>query len=340
MPLTKDALIAKLKDAGIAFDVFEHPPVMTVEAQVDALPGNPKTVLKNLFIKDKKHRCYIITALPETKIDLQVLSARLGVGKGGVRMAPEELLQAVLQVPLGSVTPLAVANPEAAPVVLLLDSRVRQQQQVFVHPLVNTASLAMTPEALEQALRLLGREPLYVDLEADPKIDRDNPPDLKAISDAAKPPPQALPEAPAAPAAPAAAAGAPAPAAAAAAAPAPAAAKPAAAPAKDTKKAAKASGGGKAAAGKGAAAAAVTTASLTEVGPRVDELLRTAVAVLLGSGTTPEDAVSSGRVDAYGMARLRADVEMQMSSLKNAAYAAGYVAGKGEVVAHAERRYV
>ncbi len=43
--------------------------------------------------------------------------------------------------------------------------------------------------------RAVGREPLWVDLEADPKIDRDNPPDLKAISDAAKPPAAALPPA-------------------------------------------------------------------------------------------------------------------------------------------------
>ncbi len=50
--------------------------------------------------------------------------------------------------------------------------------------------------------------------------------------------------------------------------------------------------------------------------------------------------MAEGRVDAYALARLRADLEMQLSSLKNAAYAAGYVAGKGEVVAHAERRYV
>ncbi|GIL98787.1 hypothetical protein Vretimale_3978 [Volvox reticuliferus] len=191
MALTKDDIIVKLKDAGVPFDIYEHPPVMTVEAQVNALPGNPNTVLKNLFLKDKKHRCYIITALANTKIDLQVLSARLGVGKSGTRMAPEELVTSVLQVPLGSVTPLAVANPEAANVVLLLDAKILDHEHVsadggvvYVHPLVNTASLALTPGALAAAIRALGREPVFVDLEADPKIDRDNPPDLKALADA------------------------------------------------------------------------------------------------------------------------------------------------------------
>ncbi len=74
--------------------------------------------------------------------------------------------------------------------------------------------------------------------------------------------------------------------------------------------------------------------------PRVEELLRATCAALLGEGAaTPAEATASGRVDGYAMARLRADVEMQLSSLKNAAYAAGYVAGKGEMVARAERRY-
>ena len=38
--------------------------------------------------------------------------------------------------------------------------------------------------------RSIGREPVYVDLEADPKIDKDNPPDLKQYADAVEPPPK------------------------------------------------------------------------------------------------------------------------------------------------------
>lgn len=75
------------------------------------------------------------------------------MGKGGLRFAPEELLDEVLKVPPGSVTPLAVAQPEAAKVVLLLDQRVKDQSKVIVHPLVNTCSLVMAPAALEAALR-------------------------------------------------------------------------------------------------------------------------------------------------------------------------------------------
>lgn len=79
-------------------------------------------------LQDKKNRLYIISAAPSTKVDLAgkvyrllawlvtwdsgnartqtlaldaltaVISARLGTGKGGVRFAPEELMQEVLKV--------------------------------------------------------------------------------------------------------------------------------------------------------------------------------------------------------------------------------------------------
>ena len=43
--------------------------------------------------------------------------------------------------------------------------------------------------------------------------------------------------------------------------------------------------------------------------------------------------------DPYILSRLRDDIDMQLSSLKNASYAIGYIAGKGEVAASADRRF-
>ena len=45
--------------------------------------------------------------------------------------------------------------------------------------------LTSTPLALS-SYRCFGREPVYVDFEVEPKIDRDNPPDLKGYADAAE----------------------------------------------------------------------------------------------------------------------------------------------------------
>ncbi|KAK9162206.1 hypothetical protein Syun_003108 [Stephania yunnanensis] len=83
-----------------------------------------------------------------------VLSQRLGLGKGGIRMAPEEALQEILQVPLGCVTPFALINDSAKDVSLLLDQGFKAQEHCFFHPLSN---------------------------DANPAVGKDQPPDLAAL---------------------------------------------------------------------------------------------------------------------------------------------------------------
>lgn len=187
MSLTSDNIYAELTSLGVDYDVYEHEAVLTVEAQAAAVAGNDGSVTKNLFLRDKKNRLYVITAAIETKVDLKVLSARLGVGKGGLRFAPENLLETVLQVPNGCVTPLSACQPSASCVVLLLDRKLKGLERVLVHPLTNTATLSIPPSGLDAILRSHDREPIYVDLEASPPINKDNPPDLKEYADQAQP---------------------------------------------------------------------------------------------------------------------------------------------------------
>ncbi|CAK7347004.1 unnamed protein product [Dovyalis caffra] len=104
MGFTKDQLLARLKELQIDFSQYEHPTVLTVEAQAKYVGDKGGGLSKNLFLK------------------------RLGLGKGGIRMAPEEALGEILQF-----------------------------------------------------LKSIGRDPSYVDLEANPTVGKDQPPDLAAF---------------------------------------------------------------------------------------------------------------------------------------------------------------
>jgi hypothetical protein len=214
-------------------------------------------------------------------------------------------LTPVLGVAPGAATPLALAHPPAAGVVLLLDSRLRGEARLFVHPGVNTASTALPPAQLEAFLRRLGREPTYVDLEAAPRIDKDNPPDLKHVADGAAP--MVAPDDGAA---------APAPAA-----PAPSKADKkkaaASAAAAAALKAGRAAGGG--GGGGGAARRQLDVNGVTEV------VVGLAAARLAGAG--------AGAGDGEVLRRLTADVAMELNALRNAAYAAGFQAARGAAVA-------
>ncbi|KAG6591900.1 hypothetical protein SDJN03_14246, partial [Cucurbita argyrosperma subsp. sororia] len=78
--VTREELLSLLQELQIDFSRYEHPAVLAVEAQ------------------DKKNRYYIDSASADTKIFLKVLSARLGLGKGGLRMASEETLDKKLKI--------------------------------------------------------------------------------------------------------------------------------------------------------------------------------------------------------------------------------------------------
>ncbi|KAF2291409.1 hypothetical protein GH714_023750 [Hevea brasiliensis] len=112
---------------------------------------------------------------------LTVLSQRLGLGKGGIRMAPEEALGEILQVPLGCVTPFALVNESARHVSLLLDKGFRTQEHCFFHPLSNDMSISLHANDLDKFLKSVGREATFVDLEANPPVGKDQPPDLAAF---------------------------------------------------------------------------------------------------------------------------------------------------------------
>ncbi|KAK1302222.1 hypothetical protein QJS10_CPB12g01665 [Acorus calamus] len=181
MGYTKDQLLTRLQDLQIDFGRYDHPTVMTVDAQAKYVGHLGGGLSKNLFLKDKKHRFYVISALASTNVDLKVLSQRLGLGKGGLRMAPEEALQEILQVPLGCVTPFALVNESARDVSLLLDQGFKNQKFCFFHPLSNDVTISLSAHDLDKFLTSIGRQSSYVDLEATPLVGKDQPPDLAIL---------------------------------------------------------------------------------------------------------------------------------------------------------------
>lgn len=178
MGYTKDQLLAHLQKLKIDFTCYDHPVVLTVEEQAKHVGHLGGALSKNLLLKDKKHRLYVISALAGTKVDMKILSQRLGLGKGGLRMAPEENLLEVLQVPLGCVTPFALINESASAVSLLLDQGFKSKQSCYFHPLTNDVTIALSSSNLDKFLISIGKQPTYVDLEAAPAVGKDNPPDL------------------------------------------------------------------------------------------------------------------------------------------------------------------
>lgn len=147
MPLSSDALLAQLDEWGLAYVLHEHVALRTVDEakQVEAninVPGENALRVKNLYLRDKKKRNYLVTLEQDRKIDLKELGAELGVGKLSFGSA-ERLMQNLGVLP-GAVTPLSMINGVQHEVTFYMDAEAQEVDVIYMHPLVNTRTVGMT----------------------------------------------------------------------------------------------------------------------------------------------------------------------------------------------------
>ncbi|MHB2168342.1 prolyl-tRNA synthetase associated domain-containing protein [Alsobacter sp. R-9] len=164
-PRTPDDLFAALDSLGIAHETQHHPAVFTVEESKRLRGVLPGAHVKNLFVKDKKSRLFLISAVEDTRIDLKKVHELIG-GSGRVSFGSAELLREVLGVEPGSVTPFAAINDTAGRATVILDERLMAHDRINVHPLVNTMTTGVHRDDLVRFLRWTGHEPVVVALES------------------------------------------------------------------------------------------------------------------------------------------------------------------------------
>jgi len=162
MSATSDELLQHLASLGIKTTTTQHDAVFTVE-QARALRGEiPGGHCKNLFLKDKKGALWLVVCLEDALIDLKGLPARIGSAR--ISFGNADLLREVLGVDPGSVTPLALINDAACRVNVVLDEKMMACDVVSYHPLVNTATVTLTPDDLLKFISDCGHEPQIITL--------------------------------------------------------------------------------------------------------------------------------------------------------------------------------
>lgn len=156
---------AILDELDIKFDLIYHEEVFTVEAMMVHLEKISGQVCKNLFVKDKKKkRLWLIVAKHDRQVNLNIIAKKLNVS-GGFRFANEEILFEKLGVRQGCVTPLAVLNDKQCDVTVILDSILisNSEENIYCHPMVNSASVGIKSSKFLQFLRHVKHDPIIVD---------------------------------------------------------------------------------------------------------------------------------------------------------------------------------
>jgi Ala-tRNA(Pro) deacylase len=159
----RDRLLAWMADQGIEHVTHDHPAVFRVEEGLELKAALPGAHTKNLFLKDKKGRLWLISARQDTVIDLK--RAPAAIGSDRLSFGNETLMWETLGVRPGSVTALGLINDLDRRVTFVLDRRLWDADTVNFHPLTNTATTTLDQAAFRRVLALLEREPLVVDFE-------------------------------------------------------------------------------------------------------------------------------------------------------------------------------
>jgi Ala-tRNA(Pro) deacylase len=160
----RDRLLDWMAEHGIDHLTHDHPAVFRVEEGLELKAAMPGAHTKNLFLKDKKGRLWLISARQDTVIDLKRAPSLIGSDR--LSFGNEVLMWETLGVRPGSVTALGLINDLDRRVGFVLDRRLWEADIINFHPLTNTATTALDQTAFRRVLVLLGRDPLVVDFEA------------------------------------------------------------------------------------------------------------------------------------------------------------------------------
>jgi Ala-tRNA(Pro) deacylase len=164
MPATPEDLFAFLARLAIPTETVEHPAVFTVEESTALRGDMPGGHTKNLFVKDKKRRLFLLALGAAASVDLKRVHEKIG-GQGRVSFGSAELLEQVWGVRPGSVTPFGAINDRDLRVTVVLDAAMMAHERLNFHPLVNTRTTGLASADLVKFLRATGHEPLTVALE-------------------------------------------------------------------------------------------------------------------------------------------------------------------------------
>jgi len=163
MPVSPQDLLAYLTDLGIETATVEHPALHTVEDS-QAMRGDiPGGHTKNLFVKDKKSRLFLLVLEEDGVVDLKRVHEKIGA-QGRVSFGSGDLLEEVWGVRPGAVTPFGAINDRQGRVTVVLDEAMMRRERLNFHPLVNTRTTGLASADLMKFLRATGHEPVVAAL--------------------------------------------------------------------------------------------------------------------------------------------------------------------------------
>lgn len=162
LSVSADDLLKLLKSLNISYEIYHHEAVFTV-AESDKIDLKiPGTHCRNMFLRDKKKKNFLVTLQNDTKVDLKKLPKIIESDR--LSFASAERLWQYLGVKPGSVCPFSIVNDKGHDVTLILDKGMMETDIVNYHPMENTMTVSLKPQDLIKFIESTGHDVHIVDL--------------------------------------------------------------------------------------------------------------------------------------------------------------------------------
>ena len=162
LPTKPKELLAKFYELKIKFERYEHPPLFTVNDAKKHQSGMVGIHVKNLFLRDKKKRNFLLVTEQDTKIDMKTLNEKIGSDRLSFG-SPDRLWQ-FLGVRPGAVSPLALINDVEKSVTLLFQDILKTEKKIYFHPLVNDLTIGVRLSDLDTFFKHTGHRAKFIKL--------------------------------------------------------------------------------------------------------------------------------------------------------------------------------
>ena len=159
----KRKVLNTLDKLGIKYEVYEHPPIPTIEEALIYWKNIDATHCKNLFFRNHKgNRHYMVVFEHSQKLAIRDLEQKLKQGK--LSFASEKRILKYLDTIGGSISPFGLINDLENHTHLFLDENLLKAEKLSFHPNDNTMTLVLTLSDFQLYLDWVGNTYEFLNL--------------------------------------------------------------------------------------------------------------------------------------------------------------------------------
>ena len=161
----KDKVLKQLEDWNIAYRLYTHPPLPTAADAMAYWKDIEAQHCKNLFfINHKGNRHYLVVF--DWKRDLPIHRIEKMLRQGKLTFASPQRMMRYLGVEPGSVSPFGLLNDTENHVVLFLDNKLKEAEEISFHPNDNRYTAVISKTDFFRFLELVGNAHVFLDIDS------------------------------------------------------------------------------------------------------------------------------------------------------------------------------